>query len=98
MAFCVENNLTYIATDRLIELLRKHCPADNKLPQTRHKLRKQFLDDDVVSKSFCSMCYNEVALKSKCRKRTCQQQKAEPCQLLILNFKEELKRMYEGMP
>ena len=35
MAFCVENSLTYTATDRLIELLRKHCPADNKLPQTR---------------------------------------------------------------
>ena len=68
MAFCVENNLTYTATDRLIELLRKHCPADNKLPQTRHKLRKQFLNDDVVSKSFCSMCYDEVTLKIKCRK------------------------------
>ena len=96
MAFSVENNLTYTATDRLIELLHNHCPMENKLPPSRQKLRKYFLEDNVISKSFCSMCCSEVPLKSKCKRRACRQQKAEFCQLLILDFKEELKRMYEG--
>ncbi len=84
MEFSINNNLTYSAIENLLDLLKFHSLTPNNLPPSLYKLKKRYHDvnDNGIRQQFCSGCYNEIILREVCTRRSCQQNKAELCQLL----------------
>ena len=99
MQFSVENTLPYRCIEKLLDLLRIHCPAPNNLPSSFYKLKKHYDNQyhSFTRKQFCSLCNSEVPLGEHCSRRQCRQMKAELCQNYTLNFDDSLRQICEGM-
>ena len=98
MKFVIENSLTYRSTEQLLELLNTHCPQPNNLPSSLFILKNRFYQESqhITKIFFCSNCNKEVPLQQKCNERECRHKNVEVCQYFILDFEEDLQKMYEG--
>ena len=98
MKFAIENSLTYRSTEQLLELLNTHCPQPNNLPSSLFILKNRFYQESqhITKMFFCSNCNKEVPPQQQCSERECRHKNVEVCQYFILDFEEDLQKMYEG--
>ena len=68
MEFCINDHLTYKATDELLKLLQVLCVTPNKLPNSVYLLKKHFRDFKRSEYSFKRSEYSHNKACSKCRK------------------------------
>ena len=100
MEFAIHNNLTYKAVEKLIQLLRLHCPTPNHLPSSFYKLKKYYQKQQqkIVRKQYCSVCNRELPFgNERCSNKECRKNMAEVSHLYITDFEKSLVNICEGM-
>lgn len=97
--FAVSNQLTYHATEQLLDLIKIHCPPSNLCAPSLYKIKKQFRRiGDVLNYMYCSVCMDEVPIHHKqCSKSSCRHKRAKLCFFSLLPFEEHVKDIFSGM-
>lgn len=93
--YSITNRLTDCATQRLLDLVARHCPTPNSCPETVHKLKKRLQPSaDCIHSKYGSLCMSPINDKS-CSK--CSSKTAQVCYYTILPFEDHLKDIIRGM-
>lgn len=81
----------------LLQLLQLFCPAGNKLPTSKHQLKKFFqrYTTSYTRRNFCRSCNTEITGRSLlCSNRNCPRR--EPNSMIYLSPDRSLKRIISG--
>ncbi|KAL5496975.1 hypothetical protein EMCRGX_G013356 [Ephydatia muelleri] len=94
--FALSNHLSDAAAQQLTELIRMHRPSDEHCAKSTYQLRNQIkFNLEVESKTFCSLCKEEINEVGKmCSKSKCKSKNSGVCYLAVLPFHSHLHTIF----
>ena len=103
MILCYFNrfDLSIIAQEKLLDMIRLFLPLSNNLPKTINKLKKLTLkeNDEILENYYCDVCLNRLDNEKKCCEEECvnhNKKLTNVCSFTYLNIEPRITKLIKN--